>query len=57
MDNDGVGIFEGSVQYNFYLFTSLWHVYYWNDPFRYESARPVESDWRFTHSIRNGKRY
>jgi len=56
MDNDGVGIFEGSVQYNFYLFTSLWHVYYWNDPFRYESARPVESDWRFTHSIRNGKK-
>lgn len=55
-ENDGVGIFEGSVQYNFYLFTSLWNVYYWNDPFRYESARPVESDWRYTHSTRNGKK-
>ena len=50
LDNDGVGLFEGTVQYNFYLFSGIWHVYYWNDPDTYETASLVESDWRYSHA-------
>ena len=56
LDNDGVGLFEGTVQYNFYLFSGIWHVYYWNDPDTYETASLVESDWRYTHTNINGKK-
>ena len=56
LDNDGVGSFEGTVQYNFYLFSGIWHVYYWNDSDSYEIGNPVESDWRYTHTTINGKK-
>lgn len=56
IDNDAVGIFDNSVQYNFYLFSSPWHVYYWANPNDYELAKPVNSDWRYKYDVINNKK-
>jgi hypothetical protein len=56
LEDYSVGIFENSVQYNFYLFACPWHVYYWANQLDYEFGNPVNSDWRYKYDVINNKK-